>query len=255
MIYDYRINLQSCNSCRHSEMSAQPIDGSQTRAVGDDILFYILFRLTKCFYHIQVEDSKSHSKENEEDDSWRIASDWLRGFSAYLESADSENIASCFLPYGWLRDVLTFTWNNRSLEGREKISAYLRGTLSAAKVSDVKLDSRPGLSPELGPFGPSVNAVSCGFTFTTMVAIGQGYFRLLRDEAGEWKALYVFMTIVDLKGYEEKGYEAGVYGGHTLAWEDVNTERRMQVEENPHVLIGTYTFCHLPLCPMLTVHW
>jgi hypothetical protein len=109
------------------------------------------------------------------------------------------------------------------------------------------------LSPELVLFGPSVNAVSSGFTFITTVAIGQGYFHLLRDEAGEWKALCVFMTIDDLKGYEEKGYDAGVYGGHTLAWEDVNMERRTKVEENPHVLIRTYFVTYS--FALLTVRW
>jgi hypothetical protein len=166
-----------------------------------------------------------------------IASEWLRNFSAYLESADSENIASCFLPDGWFRDVLTFTWNNRSLEGREKISSYLRDTLAPAKVSDIKLDDRPGLSPQFGHVTPSADGVSSGFTFTTALGIGHGYFRLLRDERGEWKALCVFMAVKDLKGFEEKGPEEGVYGGHTLAWEDVHMERRKQVEENPHVLI------------------
>ena len=166
-----------------------------------------------------------------------IALDWLKNFATYLESADSENIGSCFLPNGWFRDVLTFTWNNRSLQGRDEISSYLRGTLAAAQISNVKLDNRPGLSPDFGLVTPSAEGISSGFTFTTAVAIGQGYFRLLKDEGGDWKALYVFMTMTDLKGFEEKGREEGVYEGHTLAWEDVSRERRRQVEENPHVLI------------------
>jgi len=167
----------------------------------------------------------------------RIASDWLRSFAAYLESADSESIASCFLEDGWLRDVLTFTWDNRSLEGRDKISSYLRDTLSVAKISDIKLDNRLNLSPEFGHVTPSAEGVSSGFTFTSAVAVGQGYFCLLRDGAGEWKALYVLMSVSDLKGFEEKGEEEGIYGGHTLAWEDIQLERRKRAEENPHVLI------------------
>jgi hypothetical protein len=177
-----------------------------------------------------------------------IAAIWLRDFTMYLESFDSENITSCFLPDGWLRDVLTFSWGNRSLEGRDKISSYLRDTLSTAKVSDIKLDNRPGLCPEFGPVTPSAKGVSSGFTFTTALAIGRGYFRLLRDEAGEWKALYVFMWVSDLKGFEEKGPEAGIYEGHTLAWEDVTMKRRKEVEENPHVLICASCFHRYPVC-------
>lgn len=164
-----------------------------------------------------------------------------------MQAADSENITSCFLPDGWLRDILTFTWNNRSLHGPEKISSYLRDTLAAAKVTNVELDKRPSLTPVYGPVTPTTEGVSSGFTFTTAVAVGQGYFRLIRNEAGEWKAMYVFMTVDDIKGHEEKGQEAGVYGGHTLAWEDVNRERRQQVEENPHALICAYFLHQFPV--------
>jgi hypothetical protein len=64
---------------------------------------------------------------------------------------------------------------------------------------------------------------------------------LLPDGAsGDWKALSVFMMMDDLKGHEEVGYEDGVYGGHTLGWEDVNRERREKVESNPHVIVGSF---------------
>lgn len=170
-----------------------------------------------------------------------IATRWLAGYAHHVCSGDVDGTVSSFLPDGWLRDILTFTWDNRSLAGRAKISAYLSGTLASTHIADVKLDERPGLQPEFVPLSPSSSAIGAGFTFTSSVARGQGYFRLLFDDTdGEWRALTVLMMVDDLKGHEEAGPEEGIYGGHTLSWEEVNRTRRAKIEDNPHVIIGVY---------------
>ncbi|KAG6910146.1 hypothetical protein DXG01_012905 [Tephrocybe rancida] len=164
-----------------------------------------------------------------------ISNEWLSTFAKALQAADLDGVLTAFLPSGWLRDVLTFGWDNRSLAGHDKIAAYLQDTLLPTKVTDVVLDNRPGLSPRRSEFNP--DWIASGFTFTTAISIGQGYFHLARDESGAWKAQIVFMSITDLKGYEEAGPEQGVYDGHTLAWVDVHQERRQKIEEDPHVII------------------
>ncbi|KAJ7614510.1 hypothetical protein FB45DRAFT_1110310 [Roridomyces roridus] len=50
----------------------------------------------------------------------------------------------------------------------------------------------------------------------------------------------VFMMLRDI--HEEAGPEEGIYGGHTLAWEDVARERRERIERDPYVLIGKFSF-------------
>ncbi|GLB34118.1 putative L-lysine 6-monooxygenase (NADPH-requiring) [Lyophyllum shimeji] len=163
------------------------------------------------------------------------ASEWLDDFAASLQSANLEGVVSSFLPGGWLRDVLIFTWNNRSLDGQDKIRAYLQNTLAAVEIANVKLNDAPGLSPQQSSIHPEW--IASGFTFTTAVAIGQGYFHLGKDASGAWKAQIVFMNMTDLKDHEELGPEPGLYGGHTLAWGDVLEERKKKIEENPHVII------------------
>ncbi|KAJ7479282.1 FAD/NAD-P-binding domain-containing protein [Mycena latifolia] len=163
-----------------------------------------------------------------------IASTWLTQFSGFLTSADAAGTATCFHGHGYLRDILVFTWSNRTLQGHAKITGYLEGTLGAATITDVKLDERTHLTPT---FMPMAGSVVSGFTFETAVGHGQGYFFLNPAPSGEWKALSVFMTLADIRGYEESGPEVGVYGGHTLAWEDVDRERRLKIEEDPYVLI------------------
>ncbi|KAF7362792.1 Flavin-binding monooxygenase [Mycena venus] len=171
-----------------------------------------------------------------------IATSWLNSFGEYLAAGDVPGTTSCFIPTQcYLRDVLVFTWNNRTLIGHERIADYLKDTLKAASITQVKLDTRANLSPQFGPITHAASGVSSGFTFETAVGPGQGYFGLVENEAGEWKALYVFTTLTDIRGHEESGAETGVYGGHTLAWHDVHRERREAIERDPHVLISAHS--------------
>ncbi|GAV98770.1 FAD NAD-P-binding domain-containing protein [Lentinula edodes] len=164
-----------------------------------------------------------------------IAQAWLTDFSRSLSTGDCQTATSAFLKDGWLRDILVFTWNNRSLFGTSKIMKYLEENLERDTLSDFRLNDESHLAPYNNQSLPT--AVSSGFTFRTPIAFGQGFVNLSQDESGNWKALTVLMMMKDLIGHEESGPEEGVYEGHTRAWVDVNEERRKAVEENPHVII------------------
>ncbi|TFK65980.1 FAD/NAD-P-binding domain-containing protein [Pluteus cervinus] len=161
-----------------------------------------------------------------------VASEWLSAFAHSLATKDAEGITSAFLPDGWLRDILVFSWDNRSLGSQSKILPYLKNNFKFVNISRIALDDREGLSPRFGPVTPSQQGVSAGFTFATNIAWGQGYFHLLRDENQNWKALSVFMRSCDWRGHEERRGEFGMYGGHTLAWSDVLSRRRLETEES-----------------------
>ncbi|KAJ6477922.1 FAD/NAD-P-binding domain-containing protein [Mycena vitilis] len=170
-------------------------------------------------------------------DASAIAAAWLKDFGAFLAAGDVSGATSCFVSGGYLRDVLVFTWMNRTLAGKDRIAAYLKDTLKPAAISQVELDTRAHLTPVSGPLTHVASGVSSGFTFETAVGHGQGYFSLVENDAGEWKALVVFTRLADIRGHEESGPERGVYGGHTLAWHDVHRKRREAIERDPHVLI------------------
>ncbi|KAL0948920.1 hypothetical protein HGRIS_009029 [Hohenbuehelia grisea] len=167
-----------------------------------------------------------------------IASSWLHDLAAGFASASIDAVVDCFHPEGWLRDQLVFTWEHRALEGHGKIRNYLVDNFSAAQISDMALDARPELQPVFGPMTPVHTGISAGFTFSTPIAHGEGFFRLTSDPTSEeWKALTVYMSIRDLKGYEESGPELGVYGGHTIPWQDEWRDRVARTESNVEVVI------------------
>ncbi|KAF7359205.1 Flavin-binding monooxygenase [Mycena sanguinolenta] len=175
-------------------------------------------------------------------DPTEIASFWLRSYAAFLTSGDVKGAVSCFQDDGFLRDLLVFTWNNRTLHGHEEITIYLANNFAHASIADFKLETRPGLLPEIDGLNaemvsPVPNTVSAGFTFGCKVGKGQGYFFLVPTDAGEWKAISVMMQLADISGHEEWIQEEGAHEGHTLSWTDVNRERRETIEKDPYVLI------------------
>ncbi|KAJ7627311.1 FAD/NAD-P-binding domain-containing protein [Roridomyces roridus] len=165
-----------------------------------------------------------------------VASSWLRRFSSSLALLDLPQTASCIHENGFLRDILVFSWSNRTLAGPAKIIAYLDNARpAAAAIASVKLDTRMYLTPQ---FDAGTTSVSSGFTFESAMGPGDGYFSITPEATtGEWRAMSVFMMLKDLRGHEEAGAEEGVYGGHTMAWEDIIRERRARIERDPYVLI------------------
>ncbi|KAK7692949.1 hypothetical protein QCA50_004590 [Cerrena zonata] len=84
----------------------------------------------------------------------KVSQTWLAEFAGAIASGDAKAVAQTFLPEGWLRDVLTFTWNFRALEGRDKITSYLADTLVPAQISNITLDESPHLGPAEEMFSP-----------------------------------------------------------------------------------------------------
>ncbi|KAJ7215583.1 FAD/NAD-P-binding domain-containing protein, partial [Mycena pura] len=175
-----------------------------------------------------------------------IASSWIDTFGRALAASDAACAATCIQPNGFLRDVLVFTWRNRTVRGTAEITAYVGSALARGDISlaQFRLDDRAGFAPVVGPniSTSSPRAVSAGFVFVTAIGTGRGYFTLVpahgsansdSDGGTVWKAVAVFMTLWEITGHEELGPEEGTYGGHTVAWEDVDAERREAVERDP----------------------
>lgn len=150
-------------------------------------------------------------------DAYAISTTWLATFGKALEEGNVEGLLPCILPHGWFRDILVFTWDNRSAHGHDSIRSFLAPTLPNAQITNVRLDERQYYKPMYGSIMGPVLGVGTGFLFDTPIATCQGYARLMQDPEGAWKAVSIFVMMMDLKGHEEMGQESGVYGGHTSA--------------------------------------
>lgn len=166
-----------------------------------------------------------------------IASAWFTRFSHSIGQKDAAETASLFHSDSWFRDLLVFTWDWRTLIGREKISKYFSANIESRAIAEFKLSSDDYFKPRAGQ---TPGSVTSGFTFSTPIANGKGMFTLtpVDSEPGTWKAFTVFMSLDSLKGHEPIGADQGMFHGHSFCWTEVREERRQKVEEDPHVLIG-----------------
>ncbi|KAJ7433259.1 hypothetical protein B0H11DRAFT_1939685 [Mycena galericulata] len=120
-----------------------------------------------------------------------IATIWLEELGNSLLAWDFQHASACFQPNGFLRDLLLFTPNPRTIRGRPKIAAYLDDVCKP--ISGFTLDERPHLSPSVGPTLSTSypSAISSGFGFRTTIGVGQGYFTLVFVDAEEsqWEGI------------------------------------------------------------------
>lgn len=156
---------------------------------------------------------------------------WLNDFGAALEQGDVSTVADMFADDCYWRDLVTFTWNIKTVEGKEQVTDMLKARLSDVQPSNWELD---------GEANEADGVVDGWINFETSVARGRGQIRLLGGKC--WTLL---TTMVELKGHEEPkgatrpmGVEHGVFKGRKN-W----LERRQQEEaelgykEQPYIVI------------------
>ena len=93
------------------------------------------------------------------------ASDWLDAFSSALASGEIERASSLFGDECFWRDLVAFTWNVKTLEGRDEIAAMLGAQLAAANPTTWHIDGEPTQSDGL---------TEAWITFETNLARGRG---------------------------------------------------------------------------------
>ncbi|EKM53733.1 uncharacterized protein PHACADRAFT_211396 [Phanerochaete carnosa HHB-10118-sp] len=173
-------------------------------------------------------------------DTHSITANWLAAFARAISDGDAQRVAATFLPEGWLRDVLTFVWDTRSLRGREAIQRYLTESnhLSQAQIFNIALETDPFYTPResFAPTGDRVG-VETGFKYETRYAICRGYAHLRQVEDGTWQAITVGMIALDLKAHPEPMNVALDWEASGRTWDVLEAERKAKIETDPHVLI------------------
>ncbi|WP_374620653.1 flavin-containing monooxygenase [Devosia sp.] len=116
------------------------------------------------------------------------AAAWLAAFAAALESRDSGRILESFAEDCYWRDLVAFTWNVKTMEGRPAIAAMLDETLARTAPS--------GFVP--GEAKDTEDGIEAWFSFTTASGTGSGIVRL---EGGRCRS--ILTTLQSLTGFEE----------------------------------------------------
>jgi putative flavoprotein involved in K+ transport len=145
---------------------------------------------------------------------------WLGRFEAALAAGDADGVAALFEADSYWRDLVSFTWNIRTEEGRDQIREMV-----AARAADVKASGFTvrGEASEAG------GVTEAWFDFETAQARGHGLVRLKSGTDGD-QAWTLLTTMTELKGHEEKkgthrvkGAEHGVFPGRK-SWAEQRAE-------------------------------
>jgi putative flavoprotein involved in K+ transport len=138
---------------------------------------------------------------------------WLSRFDEALTRGDSAAAAELFGEPSYWRDLVSFTWNIKTVEGREGVKQMLDHTLASIKPSGWHTTDEPTETD---------GVTDAWLGFETAVGRGAGHLRLIDGRA--WTLL---TTLDELKGHEQsagalrpKGVEHGA-----------SRERRTWLEE------------------------
>ena len=135
-----------------------------------------------------------------------VCSAWLAGFAEALENGDAPAAAAMFSEEGYWRDLLAFTWDLRTFQGRARIAAALEATAPATRASAFRLQESQ--APEWA-VRDGVRCAEAFILFETPLVRGRGHLRLTDGDGGrkESKAWTLLTTAQELKGFEERtGY-------------------------------------------------
>ena len=145
----------------------------------------------------------------------------LQSLDRALTAGDIEAALALFREQTYWRDLVSFTWNIRTVEGKEGVRDLLEARLADVQPSHWEVTEA---DPE-----PDADGVQTGwFTFETAVGRGIGLLRL--KDGLIWTML---TSLSELKGYEEPlGFERPLGTYHGAAKERKSWKERLEEEQS-----------------------
>ncbi|WP_417560129.1 flavin-containing monooxygenase [Marinomonas sp.] len=155
--------------------------------------------------------------------------DWLEKLSNTLSSNTPTDAAVLFEENGYWRDLISFTWNIKTLEGRTAISGMIADTIKRVCPTNWQLEEDATETD---------GVIDAWITFETAVARGRAYLRLRNGLA--WTFL---TTMTELKDYPEKRNKLRPKGAEHGA----NKNRQTWLEKRQHEE-ATLGYTEQPYC-------
>ncbi|KAG6371188.1 FAD/NAD(P)-binding domain-containing protein [Boletus reticuloceps] len=166
-----------------------------------------------------------------------VATTWFNAFSSAVASSDIAAILDLFLEDGFWKDTLAFTWDFRTIEGREAIRNLLDHRLAPTGFINLRLCHEPFLAPQLLKFFPDLVLLRLSFEFDTKVGRGAAVCHLVPVPGSRWKAYSLYTCLQSLNDYPEQIGPLRQLAAEHGTWEE---RRRREVEladGDPTVLV------------------
>jgi putative flavoprotein involved in K+ transport len=162
-----------------------------------------------------------------------IVSAWLSEFGAALAAGDPAAAAALFAPECYWRDLVAFTWNIKTMEGRDAIAEMLQAVLPGVRPSGWRVTA--GEEPaEAG------GVTEAWIDFETAAGRGHGHLRLAGGQC-----FTLLTTLAELTGHEERRGPTRPLGVHhgadpgRVSWRERRDqeEAELGVTRQPYVVI------------------
>lgn len=236
-----------------------------TKSTSDPIHFRILTNMATVDVDTRPKDQLTPSRERVEPGSFniplgtfpqtcsetpeepdKIATSVIEQLNSALGEKDAGAVSDLFIENSYWRDHLCFSWDFRTLKGRDAIAKFVTGSSSAVKT---EIDRSSAFrAPHNGPidaFG-EVHGIEFFVKVTSSFGHGQGVVRLAQ-QGGEWKIFTVFTSLEGLSGHDEgvnSNRPVGVQHGGQQGrknWQDRRIADRDFEKKEPSVLVvGMY---------------
>jgi putative flavoprotein involved in K+ transport len=157
---------------------------------------------------------------------------WLAEFTAALSARDPDRAAALFADDCYWRDLVSFTWNLITVEGRDGVADLLRDTLEHTDPTGFRVTAPPVETD---------GVTEAWLAFETATGRGTGHLRLHADN----RAWTLLTTLDELKGHEEpagarrpKGVDHGVHADR-VTWRERRAAEvaELGVSRQPDVVI------------------
>jgi putative flavoprotein involved in K+ transport len=119
--------------------------------------------------------------------------EWLARFDQALIQGETAAAAELFGEPSYWRDLVSFTWNIKTVEGPEGVKEMLDQTLANVRPSGWHTTEEPTEAD---------GVIDAWIGFETGVGRGKGHLRLV-----DGKAFTLLTTLDELKGYEQTARE------------------------------------------------
>ncbi|MFM0501391.1 NAD(P)/FAD-dependent oxidoreductase [Paraburkholderia caffeinilytica] len=144
----------------------------------------------------------------------------LESLESALKRGDTAAAVALFQPECYWRDLVAFTWNIKTMEGREQIGAMLDAQLDAIKPTRLRVAENEVPTEADG-------IAQAWITFETEAARGSGFIRV--KDGLIWTLL---TTMGELKGHEEpKGNRRPMGAEHGARMDRTSWKERREAEE------------------------
>ena len=165
---------------------------------------------------------------------------WLADFEAALAARDVDRVVAKFAVDSFWRDLVSFTWNLKTVEGRDGVADML-----GARLADTSPSGFRTREPATAD-GTGADTVTSAFIeFETAIGRGTGHLRLKRDAEGNDVAWTLLTALQELKGFEERRGATRVMGAvhgsdpDTRSWAEKRHDEELALgrTEQPYTLV------------------